>query len=85
MSRTDNDPTAALSFRKLMALEDVDISSEGRSYAIKTFRSIVPAWASGGKTAFGEHVFAQAAWAASRTVGRGMIIRVWLVQHGDYH
>ncbi len=72
--------TTALSFHKLMALQEFDSSSNVRSDALQTFRSIAPAWAPGaGTTAFGGHVYAQAAWAASRTVGRGMVVHVWSI------
>jgi hypothetical protein len=67
---------APLSFRKLMGLEEMDMLSDG----LKTFRSIALAWAPGAlTTAFGGHVYAQAAWAASRTVRSGMIVHVCLV------
>jgi hypothetical protein len=72
-----SDAIAPLSFDKLMALLPVESSSERGSQASENFRSIAPAWAPGGRgTAFGGHVYAQAAWAASRTVGRGMVIHV---------
>lgn len=47
----------------------------------ESFRSIAPAWApaGAGTRAFGGHVFAQAAWAASRTVATGMVVHVWLL------
>lgn len=47
----------------------------------ESFRSIAPAWApaGAGTRAFGGHVLAQAAWAASRTVATGMVVHVWLL------
>jgi hypothetical protein len=57
-----------VSMRRLMALE---------SLGHDTYRSITPAWAPGnGTIAFGGHVYAQAAYAASKTVSRGMTIHV---------
>lgn len=59
-----------------MALRELE-SDEQKCH---TFSSVAPAWAPGTRTtAFGGHVYAQAAWAASRTVGAGMVIHVWLV------
>ena len=72
--------TAPLPFYKLMALEVAELPLKMRSDALATFKSIARAWAPGiGSTAFGGHVYAQAAWAASKTVVEGMIIHVWLV------
>lgn len=69
--------TAPLPFYKLMALEATELPLKMRSDALATFKSIARAWAPGmGSTAFGGHVYAQAAWAASKTVVEGMIIHV---------
>lgn len=79
MASTSN-VLAPLAFRKLMALEEVVSSSDVQADALKTFRSVAPAWApAAGTTAFGGHVYAQAAWAASKTVAKGMFVHVWLV------
>jgi acyl-CoA thioesterase len=57
-----------MSFKRLMALEALDPD---------TYRSIAPAWAPGdGNRAFGGHVYAQAAYAAGRTVPKGMMLHV---------
>lgn len=70
-------PGAPLSFRKLMALDEMVLSSEENPDALEAFQSIALAWAPGaGQTAFGGHVYAQAAWAASRTVGKGLVVHV---------
>ncbi|KAK7514314.1 thioesterase-like superfamily-domain-containing protein [Phyllosticta citriasiana] len=67
----DNDDAAAngnqyLPFAQLMRLDKV---AEG------TFKSTAKAFSPGGTTAaFGGHVYAQAAWAASQTVRRGFVV-----------
>jgi acyl-CoA thioesterase len=60
--------THPMSFRRLIALETLDPD---------TYRSIAPAWAPGdGKRAFGGHVYTQAAYAAGRSVPKGMMLHV---------
>jgi acyl-CoA thioesterase len=56
-----------------MALETLDPD---------TYRSIAPAWAPGGGIrTFGGHVYAQAAYAAGRTVPNGMMLHVCTSPH----
>jgi len=57
------------SFVDLMALEKVGKDAE-------KYISRVPAYNPGNGTAFGGHVYAQAAWAASLSVDEGMLIHV---------
>jgi hypothetical protein len=65
---TLHSPTYSISFKRLMALETLDSD---------TYRSIAPAWApGGGNRAFGGHVYAQAAYAAGKTVPKGMMLHV---------
>ncbi|KAI9872276.1 MAG: hypothetical protein M1830_001828 [Pleopsidium flavum] len=53
-------------FTELMALDRIDDN---------TFRSIARPWSPGnGDRAFGGHVYAQAAYAASQTVGKGFVV-----------
>jgi acyl-CoA thioesterase len=61
-----------VSFRQLMALSQI---------AEDIFNSTTPAWPpsvppASPRKAFGGHVYAQAAWAASQTVARDMFIHV---------
>ncbi|KAF7510357.1 hypothetical protein GJ744_006853 [Endocarpon pusillum] len=66
---------APLPFYKLMALEASELPLQMRSDGLATFKSMARAWVPGtGNTAFGGHIYAQAAWAASKTVVEGMII-----------
>ena len=65
---TLHSPTYPISFKRLMALETLDPD---------TYRSIAPAWAPGdGNQAFGGHIYAQAAYAAGKTVPKGMMLHV---------
>lgn len=55
-------------FTELMALERIDDN---------TFLSIAKPWSPGnGNRAYGGHVYAQAAYAASQTVGKGFVVHV---------
>ena len=71
-----------LSFVKLMALErleDTEISNTITSEVekIDTFRSLAAPFPPGeGRRAFGGHVYAQSAYAASKTVEKGFVIHV---------
>lgn len=66
-------------FRKLMQLRQIHAD---------TFESVTPAWPPAlppGSTipvsrAFGGHVYAQSAWAASKTVPRGFVVHASLSQ-----
>jgi hypothetical protein len=70
----EKQPDGPVSMRRLMALENLGND---------TYRSITPAWPPGnGTTAFGGHVYAQAAYAASKTVSRGMTIHVCMCSNG---
>jgi hypothetical protein len=63
-------PVQPMSFKRLMALETLGLD---------TYRSITPAWAPGdGNRAFGGHVYAQAAYAAGKTVPKGMMLHVYM-------
>jgi acyl-CoA thioesterase len=63
-------PAHPVSFKRLMALETLGPD---------TYRSIAPAWAPGdGNRAFGGHVYAQAAYAAGKTVPKGMMLHVYM-------
>lgn len=59
---------ARVPFTELMALERIDYN---------TYQSIARPWSPGnGNRAFGGHVYAQAAYAAAKTVGAGFAIHV---------
>ena len=61
-----------MSFKRVMALERVEDD---------VFRSIAPAGPIGDSTtAFGGHVYAQAAYAAGKTVRKGMHLHVCTLQ-----
>ncbi len=61
-----------MSFKRLMALETLDPD---------TYRSTTPAWPPGNSDrAFGGHVYAQAAYAASKTVSKSMTLHVCMLQ-----
>lgn len=61
-----------LPFRELMALDEVKPLM---------FRSIAMAFGPGGKiSAYGGHVFAQAVYAASKTVPKGFVVHVCTYQ-----
>lgn len=81
----DNQPvelTSPSAFVELMALErleDAEISSGSTSEPEKTerFRSLaVPYIPGGGNRSFGGHVYAQSAYAASKTVAKGFVVHV---------
>lgn len=60
-----------ISFRQLMALK----RRAGESF--DTFESLTPAWPPAPfKRAFGGHVYAQAVYAASKTVDKGQVVHV---------
>lgn len=60
-----------ISFRQLMALK----RRAGES--VDTFESLTPAWPPAPfKRAFGGHVYAQAVYAASKTVDKGQVVHV---------
>lgn len=63
-----------ISFVELMSLEKD--KSGNRS---ETYISLVPSTGPGSGTAYGGHVFAQAVWAASQTVNKGMVVHVSLI------
>ena len=78
-------PVSPSAFAELMALEPVEASGDGNGTVassaekIDTFRSLAASYPPGnGFTAFGGHVYAQAAYAASKTVDRGFVIHVCL-------
>ena len=73
----DTSAARPMSFKRLMALERV---KEG------VFRSIAPAWPPGdGTTTFGGHVYAQAAYAASKTVGKGLHLHVCTLHKSQFY
>lgn len=83
---SDRDPeelTSPLSFVDLMALERLEdttvlshASTLGRE-KIETFRSLAAPFPPGeGTRSFGGHVYAQSAYAASKTVGKGFVVHV---------
>ena len=84
--RSDDDPQLVASpptFAELMALKQLDspsylhgISSD-EPEKIERFQSLASPYPPGeGKMAFGGHVYAQSAYAASKTVEKGFVIHV---------
>lgn len=85
LESSDNADTSLspLSFVKLMTLERLDgptnnnNPSDGEDEKIERFRSLAVPYAPGaGVRAFGGHVYAQSAYAASKTVKSGFVIHV---------
>jgi len=81
----DNDRsglTAPLNFVELMALErldDTEVTQYGAAEPerVERFHSLAaPASPGEGTRSFGGHVYAQAAYAASKTVGKGFVVHV---------
>jgi acyl-CoA thioesterase len=64
-----------LSFIDLMSLQSL---KEENEHGKKKFTSLNPSFCpdGGAGAAFGGHVYAQAVWAASQTVGEGMVVHV---------
>ena len=77
-----DEPASPHSFVELMALERLEttyISSEDSAGPdkIERFRSLAAPFPPGeGSRSFGGHVYAQSAYAASKTVERGLVIHV---------
>lgn len=80
-----NDPdelTSPPEFVELMALErldDIEVSHAGavEPERVERFRSLAAPYPPGGGTrSFGGHVYAQSAYAASKTVGKGFVVHV---------
>lgn len=69
-----------LSFMELMALErvgDIPPSNNVEAEKVEHFQSIAPPYAPGiANVAFGGHVYAQSAYAASQTVSKGFVLHV---------
>lgn len=86
----DVDPdelTSPLEWMKLMALERLEDSEVSHAGAVETekvecFRSLAAPYPPGQTNrSFGGHVYAQSAYAASKTVGKGFVVHVsscWL-------
>lgn len=68
---------------ELMALERVDDTSSSSDNApekVERFRSLAAPYPPGGGTrSFGGHVYAQSAYAAAQTVGKGLVVHVSLL------
>lgn len=82
---SDRDPeelTSPPSFVDLMALERLEDSTVSHASTlgpekIETFRSLAAPFPPGeGTRSFGGHVYAQSAYAASKTVGKGFVVHV---------
>lgn len=79
-----DEPTSPQSFVELMALEQLETVSISHPDTqelekIERFRSLATPYPPGqGTRAFGGHVYAQSAYAASKTVGAGFVIHVSL-------
>lgn len=84
--RSDGDPQLVASppaFAELMALKQLDSPSHlhgipsDEPEKIERFQSLASPYPPGeGKMAFGGHVYAQSAYAASKTVEKGFVIHV---------
>lgn len=59
-------------FTDLMALANL-VDGDGEN---ERYMSITPCFNAGGGAAYGGHVYAQAVWAASQSVGAGMVVHV---------
>jgi acyl-CoA thioesterase len=65
------------SFVELMALERLEEISSSEPERIERFRSLASPFPPGeGTRSFGGHVYAQSAFAASKTVGKGFVVHV---------
>lgn len=82
---SDHDPdelASPLSFVQLMALERLDDTemihaSTLEPEKVERFRSLASPFPPGeGNRSFGGHVYAQSAYAASKTVGKGFVVHV---------
>lgn len=77
-----DDLTSPLEFVKLMALERLDNTEVSHAGAVEPekverFRSLSAPFPPGeGTRSFGGHVYAQSAYAASKTVGKGFVVHV---------
>jgi acyl-CoA thioesterase len=82
----EDEPTSPRAFVELMALErleDTTIShpDTAEPEKIQRFRSLAKPYNPGhGPRSFGGHVYAQSAYAASKTVAQGFVIHVRLQQ-----
>lgn len=78
----EEDLTSPLAFVDLMALERIEDSETSKSSSsepekVERFRSLATPFPPGeGNRSFGGHVFAQSAYAASKTVGKGFLVHV---------
>jgi acyl-CoA thioesterase len=65
-----------MTFTDLMSL--LPLHSSQHESEIQKFMSVNPSFCPDGgyRAAFGGHVYAQAVWAAARTVGEGMVVHV---------
>lgn len=78
----EEDLTSPLAFVELMALERLEDSEASQSSSsapekVERFRSLATPFPPGeGNRSFGGHVFAQSAYAASKTVGKGFLVHV---------
>lgn len=72
----------------LVRLEDTAVSHAGtvEPEKIEKFRSLAAPYPPGdGTRSFGGHVYAQSAYAASKTVGKGFIVHVSFTALIDHH
>ena len=65
-----------MTFIDLMSLQTLNMEEDGQGK--ERFMSVSPSFSpdGGAGAAFGGHVYAQAVWAASQTVGEGMVVHV---------
>lgn len=80
--------TTPHSFVELMALERLEDTEQAHAGSneperIERFRSLAAPFPPGeGNRSFGGHVYAQSAYAASKTVGKGFVVHVSLALEG---
>lgn len=81
--------TSPPSFVKLMALERLEETEKPHAHStepekIERFRSLAVPFPPGeGSRSFGGHVYAQSAYAASKTVGKGFVVHVSYLPNPD--